>query len=201
MSRAGRRFRRTFKSAGTGRPREGLRDELRSRSRRPVDERVGARGHRNVGGGHGPHPPGVGSPRELVGAEERSRPEAAKFVTHDGVGAPVVTDGPFPESKEFLAGTGSSTSSRRSGRSRLRRERPWHRVQAAGRWRGRSRCGRWPACSSCRRRRWRSRSTAPGRVISGREIPYPQRVVDTSVSDTGVPMIAAAEAPRSNRVR
>ena len=25
-------------------------------------------------------------------------------MTHDGVGAPVVTDGPFPESKEFLAG-------------------------------------------------------------------------------------------------
>jgi hypothetical protein len=25
-------------------------------------------------------------------------------VTHDGVGAPVVTDGPFPEAKEFLAG-------------------------------------------------------------------------------------------------
>ena len=41
---------------------------------------------------------------ELVGAEGLSRPEAAKIVTHDGVGAPVVTDGPFPESKEFLAG-------------------------------------------------------------------------------------------------
>jgi hypothetical protein len=41
---------------------------------------------------------------ELVGAEGLSGPEAAKFVTHDGVGAPVVTDGPFPESKEFLAG-------------------------------------------------------------------------------------------------
>jgi hypothetical protein len=41
---------------------------------------------------------------ELVGAERLSGPEAAKLVTHDGVGAPVVTDGPFPESKEFLAG-------------------------------------------------------------------------------------------------
>jgi hypothetical protein len=41
---------------------------------------------------------------ELVGAEGLSGPEAAKIVTHDGVGAPVVTDGPFPESKEFLAG-------------------------------------------------------------------------------------------------
>ena len=41
---------------------------------------------------------------ELVGAERLTGPEAAKIVTHDGVGAPVVTDGPFPESKEFLAG-------------------------------------------------------------------------------------------------
>jgi hypothetical protein len=41
---------------------------------------------------------------ELVGAEGLTGPEAAKIVTHDGVGAPVVTDGPFPESKEFLAG-------------------------------------------------------------------------------------------------
>jgi hypothetical protein len=41
---------------------------------------------------------------ELVGAEGLTGPAAAKIVTHDGVGAPVVTDGPFPESKEFLAG-------------------------------------------------------------------------------------------------
>ena len=41
---------------------------------------------------------------ELVGAEALTGPEAAKIVTHDGVGAPIVTDGPFPESKEFLAG-------------------------------------------------------------------------------------------------
>jgi hypothetical protein len=41
---------------------------------------------------------------ELVGAEGLSGPEGAKIVTHDGAGAPVVTDGPFPESKEFLAG-------------------------------------------------------------------------------------------------
>jgi hypothetical protein len=41
---------------------------------------------------------------ELVGAEGLTGPEAAKIVTHDGVGAPVVTDGPFPEAKEFLAG-------------------------------------------------------------------------------------------------
>jgi hypothetical protein len=41
---------------------------------------------------------------ELVGAERLTGPEAAKIVVHDGVGAPVVTDGPFPEAKELLAG-------------------------------------------------------------------------------------------------
>jgi hypothetical protein len=41
---------------------------------------------------------------ELLGAEGLTGPEAAKVVTYDGVGAPVVTDGPFPESKELLAG-------------------------------------------------------------------------------------------------
>jgi hypothetical protein len=41
---------------------------------------------------------------ELLGAEGLTGPEAAKIVTHDGVGAPVVTDGPFAEYKEFLAG-------------------------------------------------------------------------------------------------
>ena len=41
---------------------------------------------------------------ELVGTAGLAGPDAAKIVTHDGVGAPVVTDGPFPESKEFLAG-------------------------------------------------------------------------------------------------
>jgi hypothetical protein len=41
---------------------------------------------------------------ELVGAEGLTGPQAAKLVTHDGISAPVVTDGPFPESKEFLAG-------------------------------------------------------------------------------------------------
>ncbi len=41
---------------------------------------------------------------ELVGTAGLAGPEAAKIVTHDGVGAPVITDGPFPEAKEFLAG-------------------------------------------------------------------------------------------------
>lgn len=41
---------------------------------------------------------------ELVDAQGLTGPEQAKFVVHDGGGTPVVTDGPFPESKELLAG-------------------------------------------------------------------------------------------------
>jgi hypothetical protein len=41
---------------------------------------------------------------ELVDAQGLAGPELAKFVTFDGGRAPVVTDGPFPESKELLAG-------------------------------------------------------------------------------------------------
>jgi hypothetical protein len=41
---------------------------------------------------------------ELVDAQALTEPELAKVVVHDGVGAPVVTDGPFAEGKELLAG-------------------------------------------------------------------------------------------------
>jgi hypothetical protein len=41
---------------------------------------------------------------ELIDAQGLSAPSLAKFVVHDGVGTPVVTDGPYPESKELLAG-------------------------------------------------------------------------------------------------
>ena len=41
---------------------------------------------------------------ELVDAQGLAGPEVAKFVVSDGRSAPVVTDGPFPESKELLAG-------------------------------------------------------------------------------------------------
>jgi hypothetical protein len=41
---------------------------------------------------------------ELVEAHALTGPELAKVVVHDGVGAPVITDGPFPEGKELLAG-------------------------------------------------------------------------------------------------
>ena len=41
---------------------------------------------------------------ELVEANALTAPEVAKFVVYDGASAPVVTDGPYPESKELLAG-------------------------------------------------------------------------------------------------
>jgi hypothetical protein len=41
---------------------------------------------------------------ELVDAQGLAGPERAKFVVSDGATAPVITDGPFPESKELLAG-------------------------------------------------------------------------------------------------
>jgi hypothetical protein len=41
---------------------------------------------------------------ELVDAQGLAAPEQAKFVVSDGISAPVITDGPYPESKELLAG-------------------------------------------------------------------------------------------------
>ena len=41
---------------------------------------------------------------ELLDAQGLAGPEQAKFVISDGISAPVVTDGPFPEAKELLAG-------------------------------------------------------------------------------------------------
>ena len=41
---------------------------------------------------------------ELVGGEGLAAPGEAKVVRAGNNGAPAVTDGPFPESKEFLAG-------------------------------------------------------------------------------------------------
>lgn len=41
---------------------------------------------------------------ELVGAEGLAGPEEARVVRADKAGEPVVTDGPYPEAKEFLAG-------------------------------------------------------------------------------------------------
>ena len=41
---------------------------------------------------------------ELVGAEGLAPPGHARVVRHGNNGTPAVTDGPFPEAKEFLAG-------------------------------------------------------------------------------------------------
>ena len=41
---------------------------------------------------------------ELVEAQALTGPEQVKVVVSDGTAAPVITDGPFPESKELLAG-------------------------------------------------------------------------------------------------
>ncbi|MEA2704705.1 MAG: hypothetical protein QOD63_2650, partial [Actinomycetota bacterium] len=41
---------------------------------------------------------------ELVDAQGLAGPDQARFVVSDGIGAPVVTDGPYPEAKELLAG-------------------------------------------------------------------------------------------------
>ena len=41
---------------------------------------------------------------ELVDAQGLAGPEQARFVVWDGAAAPVITDGPYPEAKELLAG-------------------------------------------------------------------------------------------------
>ncbi len=41
---------------------------------------------------------------ELVDSQVLTGPDLAKIVTSDGAGAPVVTDGPFQEFKEWIAG-------------------------------------------------------------------------------------------------
>lgn len=41
---------------------------------------------------------------ELAAGEALSPPKEARVVRADGEGLPVVSDGPFPETKEFLAG-------------------------------------------------------------------------------------------------
>lgn len=47
---------------------------------------------------------GLADAGELVGGEGLAAPAQAKLVRAQASGAPAVTDGPFPEAKEFLAG-------------------------------------------------------------------------------------------------
>lgn len=46
----------------------------------------------------------LASSGEQVDAQGLAGPDVAKFVVSDGRSAPVVTDGPYPEGKELLAG-------------------------------------------------------------------------------------------------
>jgi len=46
----------------------------------------------------------LGALGELVDARGLAGPESALFVTSDGLHPPVVSDGPFPETKELVAG-------------------------------------------------------------------------------------------------
>jgi hypothetical protein len=41
---------------------------------------------------------------ELLDAQGLAGPDVAKYVVWDGTSAPVVTDGPYPEAKELVAG-------------------------------------------------------------------------------------------------
>ena len=66
---------------------------------------------------------------ELVSAEGLSFPDQAKLVRASKDGLPI-TDGVFPESKEFLAGYWISMSSLRSAFTRSRRKCRRHRVPA-----------------------------------------------------------------------
>ena len=80
---------------------------------------------------------------ELVDAQGLAGPEQAKFVVSDGASAPVITDGPYPESKELLAGY--RIDRRRdasSGRSRSRPRRRRHPGRTACRSASPSRCAR-----------------------------------------------------------
>ncbi len=44
------------------------------------------------------------SAKSSFDAQALTAPPLAKFVIHNGIGAPTITDGPFPETKELVAG-------------------------------------------------------------------------------------------------
>ena len=79
---------------------------------------------------------------ELVDAQGLAGPEEALVVRADAGGAPVVTDGPFAEAKEFLAGFGSSMSKPRPRPTPSRRGRRRPPARAGCRSTCRSRCAR-----------------------------------------------------------
>jgi hypothetical protein len=77
---------------------------------------------------------------ELV--EAQALVEVAKTVAHDGVGTPVMTDGPFLESKELLTGYRMADVASPSVRSRSRPRARRRRGRVARRSSRRSRCAR-----------------------------------------------------------
>ena len=77
---------------------------------------------------------------EYVDAQALS-PQGA-FVRYDGDGRPPVTDGPFAETKDLIAGWMAIESTPRNGRTRLRPICPQLRGLAAGRYTSGSRSGR-----------------------------------------------------------
>ena len=82
---------------------------------------------------------------ELVDAQGLAGPEQAQRVVSDGAGVPVITDGPFPESKELLAGYRLVDVETAGGPSRSRRRPPPHRVRAGYRSSSPSRSARCSA--------------------------------------------------------
>ena len=103
---------------------------------------------------------------ELVGAEGLASPEQARIVRAGKDGAPEVTDGPFAETKEFLAGywivdvespeRAYEIAARASAAPGTRRRAAQHADRGA---RGHERAaGRGLMCR-CRRRRWTRRSS------------------------------------------
>ena len=69
-----------------------------------ADERVGAGGDPGAHRVPAPINAELTERGELVDAQGLTGPEAAKFVIYGGTGDPVITDGPFAEYKELLAG-------------------------------------------------------------------------------------------------
>jgi hypothetical protein len=79
---------------------------------------------------------------ELVDSTVLTGPDLAKIVSSDGRTAPVVTDGPFQEFKEWIAGFQIVDVESRNVRSRSRHGCPRCPGRAASRCSSRSRCGR-----------------------------------------------------------
>ena len=74
------------------------------RQRRHADARVGRAGHQGAHAVLSDHLERLRQSGELVEAQALTWPQHAKVVRAASVSAPVLTDGPYAESKEVLAG-------------------------------------------------------------------------------------------------